>query len=498
MESAEHVWIGDSITVEFDAGRVSAKGLSLRVSRWRTSGPVSAISYGQLIALGGDFYGIPDRPICEARTPENGFFDAWASLADSLDFLPGLTQLAAILSTMKEEVDAVAEAVKKGIPPSTVYAQFGDRLSIRWTSVTAFRYVRLALHNFDHFGDNAVKAYNAGHRVARSEAVRASQATDRDERRARLERAYAMNAFACHFLTDLFSSGHLRVPRVPLYYKSGDAVLNGRLVRAMHDEDSYHGLTVQNASGETWKAFGDKRLLDTESARNLKIVVQATQRSADGVWNAYKTGNTDGPDTALDLIPQLTSITTPPNDYPLFKEIPPKRLVRRKNLNNPMDKEIIEDWTAWDTYYDLVEGHTLPYQNVECYDLETNKFLGWMGGAPALEPRLVIVPDESQAHGVAWNFSRQKLYLEKATTPKPRWLGWWSGDVAGWSLAGGQYRPVVYNADGTLSLADEPKRKLYASIMVDGTWATIKWSDGTDKANRYLIRFVLPLPDPNS
>ena len=60
-------------------------------------------------------------------------------------------------------------------------------------------------------------------------------------------------AYALHFLTDAFSSGHMRVPRRVL----------GRTMRAklMHDIDGALGLNVFNAFG-SWRAFGDGKLKD--------------------------------------------------------------------------------------------------------------------------------------------------------------------------------------------------------------------------------------------
>ncbi|MBV6697308.1 hypothetical protein [Kitasatospora aureofaciens] len=70
MESAEHVWIGNQITLNLGAGRVSAQKLGLRVS---PSAPWDTMTYGQGIALGGDFYGVVGAPISTAGDPEAAF-----------------------------------------------------------------------------------------------------------------------------------------------------------------------------------------------------------------------------------------------------------------------------------------------------------------------------------------------------------------------------------------------------------------------------------------
>src|SRR4051812_39126470 len=45
----------------------------------------------------------------------------------------------------------------------------------------------------------------------------AAKETTKDGKHQKLREAYVYDAFACHFLTDLFSSGHLRSPRKELH-----------------------------------------------------------------------------------------------------------------------------------------------------------------------------------------------------------------------------------------------------------------------------------------
>lgn len=71
-------------------------------------------------------------------------------------------------------------------------------------------YLGLALINFDHFGEDARTAYKAGHLAALRQAASSKSP-------ANLESAYALNAFADHFLEDSFAAGHLRVPRQKLH-----------------------------------------------------------------------------------------------------------------------------------------------------------------------------------------------------------------------------------------------------------------------------------------
>jgi hypothetical protein len=87
-------------------------------------------------------------------------------------------------------------------------------------------------------------------------------------------------AYACHFLTDSFSAGHIRVPRQIL----GD---DGYLAaKVQHDFDGRFGLVVRNGFDERWRAYGDGHLTRlTEAAANL----HAGFRDAAAADPRYKT-----------------------------------------------------------------------------------------------------------------------------------------------------------------------------------------------------------------
>ena len=79
-------------------------------------------------------------------------------------------------------------------------------------------YLDLSRLNFDHFGADAHAAYNAGHYCAMEEAAKP---------KGDLDVAYAMNAFADHYLGDLFSAGHMRTPRRLLHYDGKPKIFSG-------------------------------------------------------------------------------------------------------------------------------------------------------------------------------------------------------------------------------------------------------------------------------
>lgn len=111
-----------------------------------------------------------------------------------------------IIAVLQTEVKRVNDALEHGQDPSVAYSTLPDPTA-KLEAITFGRsgipgYVGLARINWDHFGEDARTAYNAGHATAIQRAIEGD-----------LETAYMLSAFADHFLEDSFSSGHLRTPR---------------------------------------------------------------------------------------------------------------------------------------------------------------------------------------------------------------------------------------------------------------------------------------------
>jgi len=496
VESAEHAWIGDQITLTFPQGAKRAAEVAMK-----TGGSLE-LTYGQLIALGGDFYGVVGKPISLADDPKKVFLAAWDSLVRSEQ------ETLSILSVMVEEIAALAAAKEAGLEPSSAYQKLGDTLSARWNQITGGglpgnswlpfgRYLNLAAENFDHFTHDAVKAYKAGHAVALAVAQDAGKNADEGG----LQLAYAMNAFADHFMTDLFSAGHMRVPRKELYdmvltpMPGFSGSLGSYLTRYMHNEDSFRGLNVTNASGEAWVAFGDKRLLDSVSAANATMVTKAVQASADDVWTAFHTGELRY--TALNFIPDLDRLldvregikdpSKAQNFAPIFR-VQDGKLCRRTDVANRNDFTWTDDWWGWSTFIALSGDHH--YSHAMCSILATGKKVGWLGSSRNWP---CIVEKETDAHGVTWYFDNDKLYLRKDTSGGDRYLGLGSRNYASWGerSAGGWWNPVVYGKDGTIALADHPERKLF---LDNDNW--LSFTHGPDSEYSTIISVDLPLWTP--
>lgn len=367
FEGGEHTAIGDTTLLRFvkDAPAIPAAQVELHLPNGL------ALTYGQVVALGGDFYGIPDQPVSEGATPAERI-QRFANAFNSLAMLPAANAEAKqILAVMQKEIAAVNQAIREGKQPHEVYDALGDTLSEEWNKITGGgsfvsalfplgRYLKLAANNTDHFAEGALAAYIAGHTVAVQQAVLAKSSGDEKQ----LEIAYAMNAFADHYLTDLFSAGHLRVPRKQLAAVVTPSDLGSLITRFMHDEDSKFGLNVRNGNGDQWRAYGDKRYFDAIDSANRVQVNQAVQASADEIFATYLSGVAPSPSnfSALKKLPDLQAVLNPAGNFsPLFR-VEGSKVLRRKDVNNLNDTATVDDWWGWSTYL-LLKDYT-PTGNV--------------------------------------------------------------------------------------------------------------------------------------
>lgn len=355
FEGGEHTAIGDGIELRFaeHAPAIPAWQVPLHLPNGL------ALNYGQIVALGGDFYGIPGQAICDGSTPANRV-QRFINAFDSLAVLPASRDEAGkILAVMQKEISAANQAMREGKQPHEVYDALGDTLSEEWNKITGGgsfltplfplgRYLKLAADNADHFGEWALSAYIAGHTAALQQAVIAHQSgTDQA-----LELAYAMNAFADHFLTDLFSSGHVRVPRKQLAAVVTPSDLGSLITRFMHDEDSKYGLNVRNAQGDQWHAYGDKRYFDTVDHANRDQVKKAIQACADEIFTTFISGVAPAPTlfAALAWLPDLNAAQQPGSNFsPLFV-MQGNKVLRRSDVNNLNDTRTVDNWWGWSTY----------------------------------------------------------------------------------------------------------------------------------------------------
>ena len=198
FSSNEHKHIGKIIHLKLDELRI----LTL------PNGVV--IKFEEIIALAGDFYGIPKHPIIDPLKGEDEddpdrhqrFRDAYSTLArapkDELQ-----NELDKLLATLQKETeDGRSIDAEKWDKITGGKWFFG--IPVKWGKM-----LHLAENNYDHFLPYAKDAYLTGHKLAINKAREAGKHRGDDEKRL-LHEAFSMDAFACHFLTDSFASGHIR------------------------------------------------------------------------------------------------------------------------------------------------------------------------------------------------------------------------------------------------------------------------------------------------
>jgi hypothetical protein len=165
------------------------------------------LKFGQIIALGGDFYGVSDNPIIDINTDETGseenqrrrerFLAAYATLATK-EFNANETNQLNSLVTMFNEDKAVRASGEGELHSHSEYGAASPNM------------LSLAIKNYDHFQPQAKQAYLVGHQLAMEKARVAARETNVENKTKKLMEAYSLDAFAGHYLTDCFSSGHIR------------------------------------------------------------------------------------------------------------------------------------------------------------------------------------------------------------------------------------------------------------------------------------------------
>jgi hypothetical protein len=311
--SPEHEFLGARVLLRLpDGGRAAGDHVVLLRTR-SSDGTELALSYAELLALAGDFYGVP-----YARVGDGQPFDsAWSARSEAatvafrrdllslayqgyVDDLPRLRELQRGL--MQRFVEA------RGQGRALDYRTEDDCAFMRATGAEACiesaadlihlrnylgRYFDLASRSQDHFGDNAQTTFLVGQRLALQQALHARDQQD-------LWRAYRTAAYAGHFGSDAFASGHVRTDKQAIdeYCAGGFAeaplrghtaqILSGVLVKTMHDRENRDGIVLSARDGRRWVAHGDNELSLPGGEAEMRPIVQTLQLAADQVFDAYQ------------------------------------------------------------------------------------------------------------------------------------------------------------------------------------------------------------------
>lgn len=358
-ESTEHIIAGDKVKIRFsptDPGQ----------SNFIFSLPNGIqLSYGQVLSM-GDFYEIVGQRIGDdSLTTDKRRARFLAALHSLTEDTHAVTEVPRIMQVIAQEQAAVTAGEKNGEKISDVYARIDGDDNRLWNCATGGgclpdiwwmqpgKYLRLVAQDHDHFAQHAEISYQTGHQIALETAIAAHQTHDLQK----LQQAYLINAFASHFLSDQFASGHMRTPRAELATTVTPSALGSLLSNFMHTEENTTGLHVHNLRGDRWYAFGDRFYFDAANSTNRAIAEEALQLSADEIFFAYQNGVMPN-----DSVAKLLPIPDESNQIAalFYWDATTKILYRRADITNPNDHHWTADWWGWTTLIELARYHGLP------------------------------------------------------------------------------------------------------------------------------------------
>ncbi len=328
------------------------------------------LTYGEIVMFAGDMFGNPAQPIsnCSKKNRSSCFqaqFEALGVKGDKNDTrctnpINYLVNLQGFMNGVETEL---AQSRQNGVDDWVFYHEHDSEHTKQLNKFTCGgsfisrlipfgNYLKLAQVNFDHFVPDSLIAYKSGHRYALETALKGFQKNQTgqiEEANKLLELAYAQNAFANHYLTDSFSAGHMRTPRRAIDNTVLlPAILNLIIANLMHDEDNRNGLNVVNAEGTSWTAYGDGYLYRGDAGLQKTVMLNAMQRSADGVYNTFTTGVIPEVYPEMSLFPDYKKIEQLNQSSPLFK-VENGEVLKRVNSDDYYDQHWTRYWSGLTT-----------------------------------------------------------------------------------------------------------------------------------------------------
>lgn len=387
--ASEHVAIGEAVKLQ---------GLPADNTPLLVRG-VTPIRFEHIIALAGDFYGIVGQAIILGKAPEEPterFKIAYETIENA-----DHNEIRRILVEIEQECSAVKHS-------SLPHHCYSNGLMAKSKAIKKIKsdVEKLLIDNSDHFSQNAREAYQIGHAYAMQVARNAGKNKDIEG----LKRAYARDAFACHFLTDLFSAGHIRnqrgaletflISKLKIFPNNLAKKLAGVLTAAQHEKDGDDGLNVENENKDQWRAYGDGHFFSPKNEENRKKAIEATQRSVEEVYQAYVNYNSPEPipSTVNELIPRATSF----NPLPLYEIIEGTSLF----LYQGSDKIPI---TTTSSYYEKALSQALRHLPEEYINGFINPFFG-REAHPIFDK--VIIPQVERLTGSVWHMIGLANYFQ--------------------------------------------------------------------------------------
>ena len=270
MYFAEHQYLGNCLHLpDHDAAN--------SIDRTAKSNPFTlenglVTTYGEISGFSGDYFGLVN-PISLQPTRQDKVqkFKRWFQLLHGEK--NGKVKAEALRDELKELNNKANAAISSGKPGdlAIVYKENPLNISkldtISNTPAVGAGFMELLQANVDHFGVEARDVYNIGHAVALETAAQGN-----------LQKAYAYNAFADHFLEDSFAAGHMRTPRKELYDigKTNPALLsyvinassNVNIYKPIHD----YWIWLINSTGDARGRRRDRLVVSKPIRRAMEVL----------------------------------------------------------------------------------------------------------------------------------------------------------------------------------------------------------------------------------
>ena len=277
-----------------------------------------SVTFAEMIYLSGDYMADPEHQIAakSSETAKANFILNFSTFMSNptVEYIYPIMQI--VDQDMQRNIDNISNGKVIDIPDDdNLKLNCATGGGCHWKGdllINPGYYMKVATKMFDHFGNDAIASYQTGHRLAMDTAINAST---NDE----LTQAYAYEAYADHFLTDLFAGGHIRTQIKQLSKicntdnnfidKSISEKIGMSFAHIMHNKDNADGVVAIAKDGSKWKSYGDAHLFIPENAENLSRVVDTVQLGINQIFLAYTKGKTQQDKEAYinNSINQITS-----------------------------------------------------------------------------------------------------------------------------------------------------------------------------------------------
>lgn len=270
-----------------------------------------------------------DRDLPERQRPTNEWPQEWRERFEKGDdsqkrvLARGLTygEILALAGDLYEDYESLSKAPLLEIYSLIPLIRSKTVTTAEFQDATGDRFLYLARNNANHFrNENSAQGTLVTWKRYHIRAIQTARTAKSEQE---IQRAWALNAFADHFLTDAFCGGHIRTPRDKLQ-GSNQGDLESKI---LHDIDNERGIWVtNNRRDKPWLALGDRMLDEAKNETNRHKTLEAVALSKNDIIDAlsrkhlYPMPTSESKFEVEDIIP----FPVDPNDFSNWTSQPRK------------------------------------------------------------------------------------------------------------------------------------------------------------------------------